>query len=278
MKNFITLAIFLISTSAFAATMSGKYFDKAVIVIFENEDQDEAIKQPFFAKLAKDGANFTNLFAITRPSQPNYWALTSGSFHGENTNSNVDLDVKHIADLMEAKGLTWKVYAEDYPGNCFLKKTHKDYARKHNPFISYKNIQNNPQRCNRIVNDSEFETDYEQNKLPNYSFFIPNNKSNGHDTGVDFASKWYAKRFDKLVNDPKFLNTGVLITTFDEGNKIGDNHIYTSILGSNINPGNYSQDLNLYSLLKLMEENWSLGTLSAGDKSANSIPETIWKN
>jgi len=39
-------------------------------------------------------------------------------------------------DLLEAKGLDWRAYMEDFPGKCATDKSVGKYYRKHNPFIS----------------------------------------------------------------------------------------------------------------------------------------------
>src|SRR5471032_1596861 len=59
--------------------------DHVVIVIEENHSQTEIIgsaSAPYINALAAQGANFTQSFAITNPSQPNYLALFSGSTQG----------------------------------------------------------------------------------------------------------------------------------------------------------------------------------------------------
>src|SRR5262245_61047770 len=95
-------------------------FGKILIVVLENENESEAIDQPFLKSLAARGAYFTAYTAIAHPSQPNYIAMTAGDLHGVEDDGNVDLEVRHLGDLLEAKGLRWKVYAEGYPGHCRL--------------------------------------------------------------------------------------------------------------------------------------------------------------
>jgi hypothetical protein len=59
-----------------------------VIVLEENESpQLLATKAPYIAALERHGANFTNAFAETHPSEPNYLALFSGSTHGVTTDA-----------------------------------------------------------------------------------------------------------------------------------------------------------------------------------------------
>lgn len=264
------------SIRVYADNQHGKYFDRAIFVVFENTNYSDAIKQPYLNQLAKTGAHFTNIFGITHPSQPNYIGLTSGSVHGVKNSSLVDLDVPNITDLLEAKNLTWKVYIEDYPGNCFAGMSSGLYERRHNPFISYLNIQKNPSRCGNIVNAREFEKDATNGTLPNYVFYIPNNENSGHNTGVAYADKWYEQSFSKYANNATFMKNTILISTFDESGSLASNQIYVSIVGEMIKSGDYSEALNLYSLLNLMETNWDLGNFGKEDATATPIPN-IWR-
>lgn len=268
--------IFSMSPIAHAQPSHGQYFDHAVFVIFENTNYADAANQPFFKQLGASGANFSNFTALAHPSQGNYVALTSGSLNGVKDDGRYDLNVENIADLLEAKGLTWKVYAEEFPGNCFVGKSSGGYARKHNPFISFVNIHSNPSRCANIVEASQFDIDAASGNLPNYVFYIPNNNNNGHDTGVKFADKWYGQKFSRYVSDKKFMSKTVLISTFDENGGGGNNQIYTSIVGPAVKPGIYNDTLNIFSLLNLVEVNWNLGDLGKQDATANQIPN-IWQ-
>jgi hypothetical protein len=277
LKSLIVLIVFAISASqAFSSTSNGKYFDRAIFVIFENTNYASAIKQPFFKQLADSGAHFSNFMAITHPSQGNYVALTSGALNGVTGDGKIDLNVANVADLLEAKSLTWKVYAEDYPGGCFTGSSKGNYARKHNPFISYVNIQKNPARCANIVDATQFDTDARNGTLPNYVFYVPSEKNDGHDTGVSYADKWYSGKFSSYLNDPSFMAGTVLISTFDESGASSKNQIYTSIVGPSVKPGVVTTALNLYSLLNLIEDNWDLGSLGKSDATASPVP-MIWQ-
>src|SRR4051794_8365634 len=94
--------------SANARSISGTPpFKKVMIVIFENMDYGEVMKQPFFSGFAKGGANLAQFHAEVHPSQANYIALTSGSLHGVPGDNDIDLDVRHVGNLIEEHGLNW---------------------------------------------------------------------------------------------------------------------------------------------------------------------------
>lgn len=273
----VSTMVTVISSLSLAAPKTGQHFDRAIFVIFENENYSSVISEPFFKELAQKGANFTDFRAITHPSQANYIALTSGATHRVLGDITTDLNVSNIADLLEAKGLSWRVYAEDYPGNCYTGDRSGDYVRKHNPFISYVGIQKSSARCDLIVNAKQFDQDAANGALPHYVFYVPNMKNDGHDTSVAYADKWYRKQFAGYLNDQRFMENTILISTFDESGIRLKNQIYTSIVGPGVKPGTYGETLSLYSLLRLIEDNWNLGNLGREDATAPSIPAKIWR-
>lgn len=71
------LAILLLQLAlVFARPTStkGKYFDRVVIIIFENQDYKVAAKNKYLSTLTSKykGFTLTNYLATTHPSQPNY--------------------------------------------------------------------------------------------------------------------------------------------------------------------------------------------------------------
>jgi acid phosphatase len=60
-------------------------FKKVVVVIEENRGYDDIIgsaNAPYINSLVAGGALFTDSHGVARPSQPNYFALFSGSTQG----------------------------------------------------------------------------------------------------------------------------------------------------------------------------------------------------
>ncbi|MBO9668124.1 MAG: hypothetical protein J7501_15085 [Bdellovibrio sp.] len=103
MKLIYFIGILLFHLNAFSDPPRGKHFDRIVFVVFENANYDDTLKQPFFQHIANKGALLTNFYALTRPSQGNYIALTSGDLHDVKKNIPYDIDAKNIVDLLEAK-------------------------------------------------------------------------------------------------------------------------------------------------------------------------------
>src|SRR5690349_13621691 len=84
----VSLATTVASVQTRTASADGVVprLDHVVIVVMENKDYDDIVgrpdEAPFLDAMAHQSANFTNSFAITHPSQPNYIAMFSGSTQG----------------------------------------------------------------------------------------------------------------------------------------------------------------------------------------------------
>lgn len=251
---------------------------KVVVVILENSDFEDSMAQPEFREFAKKGALLSNYYGVTHPSQPNYIALISGSTHGVIDDDVVNLEQRHIGDLLQEQNKTWKVYAEGYPGNCYLSAKTGLYVRKHVPFLSFRSIQQSPTACARVVEAGEFPADLKENRLSDFSLYIPNQNNNGHDTGVKYASHWFSSTLQGLIESTP-IDSGVLfVLTFDEGGYFRDNRIYTVLFGAGIKLGAASkQRYTHYNLLATIEKLLGLGTLGKNDAKSNLI-QNIWQN
>jgi hypothetical protein len=262
---------------SYVPNVTQPHFKKVLIIIFENANYEKAMAQSYFKKLSEEGALFTNFNGEAHPSQANYVALIAGDTYGIKNDKNVDLNGSHIGDLLDAKGLTWKAYAEKYPGNCFLGTSSGKYARKHLPFISFKNIQDNPERCANLVDGAAFDADLAAGTLPDYALYVPDLKNDGHDTGVSFADQWLHDKFGSLFKDADFMRDRIVMITFDESQSTNPNHIYTVLYGDSVKAGSVvSIRHDHYSLLRLIEDEMGLGSLNMSDAQASPITG-IWQ-
>lgn len=239
-------------------------------IIFENTNYADAIADPNFAAFAKEGVAFSNWMAVGHPSQPNYIAITSGDTQGITGDSSTNVNAKNVADLLEAKGLTWKSYQENWPGNCFTGTVSSDslYYRKHNPFISYEDIQSNPARCANIVDSTELAKDLSSGNLPTFAWYTPNINNDGHNTNVGTAGSWFS---GFLKSSNILSHYDVVLATFDESETYtGPNQVYAAIAGKAVTAKGVTDNTALthYSVLATLEQALGLGSLGKNDASA----------
>jgi phospholipase C len=259
----------------------GQAFDRVVIIVLENSTYANAMADPYLSSLASQGLLLTNYHGATHNSYPNYLNMVTGhNYTGAYPQTTLDVQINvddaSVADLLEAKGLSWKSYAEDYPGGCYLdsdSSSDPDYARKHVPLLSFTRITGSPSRCANIVNAQQFAQDWAAHSLPSYSFYTPNLNDDGHNSSLQTASAWLQGFLEPLRADSAGMAGTLFVITFDESSDLLDsNQVYSVLVGPMIQPG--STDATLYnhtSLLSTIEANFNLGNLGNDDAEASPI-------
>lgn len=71
MRSFLSALALTGVVAAATASPTGKYFDKFVFVMLENEDSSKVISDPNFAAFTKTGLQQTNYHGVSHVSQPN---------------------------------------------------------------------------------------------------------------------------------------------------------------------------------------------------------------
>jgi hypothetical protein len=204
---------------------------------------------------------------VSRPSQPNYLALFSGSTQDVHDNDPHDIDAPTVADQIEASGRTWKEYAENRPPGCFAGSSARDgrdgkgeYRRKHAPAISFDAIRNDPARCADLVDLTAFDPG-----AADFSLIIPNQCHAAHDCGLADADRWLAGFVPTILASPGFTAGGLLIVTFDEdaGNDPGGGHIATVVVSRDVPAGSRSDvPHDHYGVLRTVQDAWGLDCLA----------------
>jgi len=265
MKALLALLPFAVLS---APVPTGKYFDRAFIIIFENHSEAEVIADPNFKKYRNMGKGLLNYFGVAHPSQPNYIALIGGSTRGCTGDGNIDIAGPSLVDLMEKKGTSWKGYMENFPGNCNAAASSGLYYRKHNPFISFDNVRNNASLCAKIVPAlPALDNDLSAGTLPQYSFYTPNIQNDAHDTNITFGGKWLDNFLTPRL--PKFPPRTVVIVTWDEDDYTEANQVLTFMIGDMLQPlSTDNTKYTHYSMLATVEDNWGLGNLGLNDATA----------
>lgn len=286
----------------------GVAFEHVVVVMLENSTRRNVLANRSMRELRKKGVFLANAYGVTHSSQPNYVLTLGGDTFGIHDdepgyvkwiyqNTPDAPPVTSLVDLLEAKGLTWKAYAEDItPADKALTPAHPPahpqppkgqfpFARKHVPFLSYPAITSDPSRLANIVEAAELDTDLANGTLPHFSWYTPNLIHDGHSLTGD-EKKYDPGDGDRHVNidnialflhgflgdDPlaRFPAETLLVLTFDEAYPYSDPYaVYTLLIGDMLEAGTVRMEpYNHYSLLRSIEDNWSLGSLRRNDATA----------
>jgi hypothetical protein len=240
-------------------------FDHIVLVMFENKNNSSisgSSSAPYFNSLAAQGAKFTNSFAITHPSQPNYVALFSGATQGVTSDAcPANLGTKaNLGQQVIGAGRTFKGYSESMPSDGYTGCASGTYQRKHNSWVDFSNV---PAASN--VRYTAFPTDF--TALPTVSFVTPNMCSDMHDCSIGTGDTWLKSHLDSYAQWAKTHNS-LFIVTFDEDSGTSVNQIFTTFVGAHVKAGAYSESINHYTILRTIEASYGLpGINNAASKS-----------
>jgi phospholipase C len=268
----LLLAVFLCSAAGpLAAAGKIPVPNHVIIVMEENHSYSEIIgnsQAPYINSLASAGALFTNSFAITHPSQPNYLDLFSGSNQGVTDDScpHTFSTKNEESELLKA-GLTFKGYSEGLPGKGSEACTSGEYARKHVPWT---NFSNDPPKYSLPF--ANFPTDYA--KLPTVSWVIPDLLDDMHDGTIAEGDTWLSNNLSNFVTWAQ-SNNSLLIVTWDEDDGSEGNQIATIFVGPMVVPGQYSEQINHYNVLRTIEAMYGLKPL-ANAKGVKPIKD-VWQ-
>lgn len=228
-----------------------------VIVIEENRSESNIIgskSAPFITALATHGANMAQSFAETHPSEPNYLALFTGSTLGVTKDSCPvnGGDTPNLGSELLAAGYTFVGFAEDLPAVGSPVCSAGKYARKHVPWANFTNVPPTHSLPFSAFPMGNYAA------LPTVSFVIPNNDDNMHDGSIAQGDAWLNRQLSGYANWA-LANNSLLIVTWDEDDSSTTrNQIPTVIYGAHVQPGNYTQQINHYSVLSTLEQMYGL--------------------
>jgi phospholipase C len=284
-----------------------KNYQHVFIIMMENTGYDSLIGNPNAPWINSAAATYglaTDYHGVTHPSQPNYIAATSGSTNGVVNDNDVTIDVPNIVDQLESHGKTWKGYMQSY-SLCATKLDsacgNQLYERKHNPFVSYLDVQTNPARMANLVDFSQFSVDLAANNVPDYVWISPDQCNDMHGRGgggsadpCDFSNEqqliatgdaFLSSTVSAITSSRAWTGNSVIFITWDESDfPFGDTsdccdavpgggHVVTLVLSHSEHSARTSSvPYNHYSMLATIEGGWKLGCLAFTCDTANVPP------
>lgn len=224
------------------------------IVLEENKAFSEVIgndAMPFLNDLGQRYAIAANYFATGPESLPNYFMLTVGKSIGNNEFSGTVTDDNVVRRLIAA-GKTWKVYAQSLPQAGYIGGDVPPYLKRHNPFVYFSDVVNDPAQQANVVPFSQFAADLAANTLPDYVFIVPDifNDSHSCPSGMQTctlaqnlgnADTWLKDNIGPLLNSNAFQQDGLLMILYDESEQsdrqLGGGHVALVMAGPRVKRG-----------------------------------------
>ena len=269
------------------ATRPPQWTGSVFTIVMENHDRGQILGNagaPFINGLAKQGAEAAGYHdSYVHPSEPNYIWMVAGENFGilnddDPNRGNTIAATSHLADQIEAAGLTWKTYQESMGAPCGL-SSHGTYAVKHNPFAYFNDINgwdgsafHPTARCTEhVVDYGQFDADLAAGQLPDYVFITPNLVNDMHDGSIAQGDAWLAAEVPKILASDRFKQGGVLFLLWDEGSGQGDDPPFI-VVSPNAKPGFVSQtDYDTSAFLKTTQAMLGLQALPC-DPNGAAVP------
>ncbi|MBU6259562.1 MAG: hypothetical protein KGL18_04420 [Burkholderiales bacterium] len=231
-----------------------------VVVIMENRAAAQIIgapDTPYINRLARQGASFTQSYAVGHPSEPNYLALFTGSMQGvTDDRCPIALAGPTLASQLRAAGRRFIGYAEDQPRAGYTGCRSGAYVRKHVPWANYAALPAAVSQPWSAFPQGDFK------RLPDVSIVIPNLDDDMHDGSAAQGDAWLRSHIDGYVRWAA-THDALLILTWDEDDSRHGNRIATILVGPMVKPGLYDQRIDHYSVLRTIEAIYGLPYLGA---------------
>ena len=274
----LALALVVVIAGGAQARTAVPSFEHAIVIVFENKEVNDVIGNrgaPTFNAMAKRYALLTRYYGVAHPSLPNYLALVSGSTQGITTDcTECVVSARNLADTLAAAGKTWKLYAEGLPRAGFTGASSGRYAKKHAPFLYFRDVVGDRTRLALVVPLTTLRGDLQNDRLPDFSFVVPDLCNSMHDCSIRTGDAWLRTLLPPLLRQPK---TAVFVV-FDEGRTDlrQGGHVAALVLGTAVRRGSrFTAVTSHYGLLRTIEQAWGLPLLG---HSARATPVTgIWR-
>lgn len=280
-------------------------YQHVFLIMMENTGYNSLIgntNAPWLNTVARTYTVMTHAYAEAHPSQPNYLAITSGATQGVQSDATVTVHAHNLVDQLEARGKSWKAYMQSLSAHGNINKlatSMGDYARKHNPFVSYADIQRSPARMARIVDFNQFATDLANRAVPDFAWISPDvcHDMHGRATlnpgdpcgsaqgAIRLGDNFLRSTVAEIMQSSSWTGNSLILITWDEDDTSSDTssgcctanpgggHILTlAIQHGQRAPRSISTPVNHYSLLATLEESWQLGCLGATCDTAQVQP------
>jgi len=286
-------------------------YQHVFVIMMENTSYTSLIgnsNAPWINSAATTYELATNYTGVTHPSQPNYIAATSGSTNGVSDDNTVTVDVPNIVDQLEVKGKTWKAYMQSIFAGGNIDKLAASagdqlYERKHDPFASYLDVQNNAARVANIVDFSQLHTDLVNNTVPDYAWISPDQCNDMHGRSsfdptdpcsetqvqslITAGDSFLKATVNDIMSSAAWSANSIIFIAWDESDYpfsdtsgccdavqgSGGGHVVTLII-SHDTPTAHTSNVayNHYSMLATIEDGWQLGCLGFTCDTTNVLP------
>jgi phospholipase C len=245
---------------------------------------------PFYWNIAKRYVLFDRFFtsAAAGSVQNHMYWVTGGPGSAEDViPQNGFGDIPTIFDRLERRNISWKFYVQNYrPSITYRSRGVGDSGAQPVwvPLLAYNRYIGNPRLFSHIVDLSEYYRDLQNGTLPAVSYIVPAGSSE-HPPGNIHAGQRFVRTLINSLQQSSAWKSSAFTWTYDDWggwydhvrppqvDRYGYGFRAPALLVSPYARRGYIDHttLDFTSILRFIEENWSLPPLAQRDARANSI-------
>jgi phospholipase C len=183
-----------------------------------------------------------------------------------------------LADNLQSAGISWKSYAPSQGQNGYI----------WSPFDAISQVRNTSLWTTNVVPEAQFVKDAQNGQLPAVSWLISGSASEHPPGSVCLGENWTVQQLNALMQGPEWNSTAVFLTWDDYGGfydhvpppgldafGLGP-RVPLLIISPYAKPGYISHtQYEFSSVLKFIEERFSLPSLTARDANANDTTDSF---
>jgi phospholipase C len=245
---------------------------------------------PYYWNLADQYVLFDRWFSsFAGPSFTNHVYWVTG--RGPDPNPAIqNLDAfPSIFDELEAAGVSWKFYVQNYEPGLNYRTLYNYPADRSaqvvwNPLLSYDRFLDDPELNSHIVDLEQYYTDLQNGTLPAVAYIAPSGPSE-HPPGSILSGQRFVRSLVQAMMRSSAWDSSALLVTYDDWGGWYDHvtppqvdaygygfRVPAFMVGGYVRQG-YIDSLTLdhTSILKFIEENWGVAPLQSRDAAANSF-------
>jgi phospholipase C len=247
---------------------------------------------PYYWNLAANYVLFDNLFSSAKDgSAANhmYWiaGVSPTPKHGQ-TLSSLLANLPTIFDHLQAAGISWKFYVENYNQNI----NYRNMASQGNkgsqviwvPLLNFDRFIDDPTLSSHIVDLSQYYVDLSKGTLPAVSYIVPSGTSEHPPEYPATGERQVKNLIQELMRSTSWNSSAFMLLYDDWGgwyDHVAPPQVDASGYGLRV-PGLLvspfaktgfidNTQLDFTSVLKFIESNWNVAPLSTRDAAANNI-------
>jgi phospholipase C len=216
-----------------------------------------------------------------------FWATAGPGNKNGDSIPKAGFDDPTIFDRLEAKGVSWKFYVQNYdPGITFRSRSLGDRGSQvvWVPLLNYARFIDNPKLFAHIVPFEELLEDLRRGTLPSVAYVVPSGSSE-HPPGSIKAGETFVRTLINGLMRSRYWKSSAFTWTYDDWGGWYD-HVRPPqvdrygygfrapalLVSAYAKPGHIEHStMDFTSILKFIEQNWGLRPLTDRDRKARSL-------